>query len=439
MPALPRPVRTAATLVAAVVGASVLLAAASVAPRGAPADAATPAAAIAPKATTASTASAAPKALAAPKAATATTTAWAPVRSAGIVTLDWGDIDATADAWRGNYLVLEPWEGARIPALKAKNPRLKVLMYKNVASVRKDSHESGIYSTGLSYREAQAGGWLLSDPAGRTLQWSDWSDLYPTDVGATAYQDRWAANVLGELSSARWDGVMMDDTLTYLSHTTVGDRVSTQIPTDQAMYDATERFLSRVAGKVKAGGYLAVPNLTVEWNTWRGVVTDWTRYVSGWENEYFVKWGLDRAGARFAGNDWTWKADMASWLAARDVPLLAVTYSNRSDQAAQLYHRATWLMTWNGRTGSSVFVPSEPDVNHWTAASTVEIGTPTQTRRVVGTTGVWRRSYTRGTALVNPTATSAVVQVTAGSRTLSGRPVNRVRVPALSGMILRHG
>ncbi|MFB9315094.1 putative glycoside hydrolase [Nocardioides plantarum] len=407
---LPRPVRSLATFAAMVVAAS-LLVAASAGPRGAPADAASP-----------------------PSRST-----WVPVRSAGILTLDWGDIDATADAWRGNYLVLEPWEGARIPALKAKNPRLKVLMYNNVASVRKDSHESGIYSTGLSYREAQAGGWLLSDAAGRTLQWSDWSDLYPTDVGATAYQDRWASNVLGELRSAAWDGVMMDDTLTSLSHTTVGDRVSTQIPTDQAMYAATERFLARVATRVRSSGFLAVPNLTVQWNTWHAVVTDWTRYVSGWENEYFVKWGLDRAGARFAGADWTWKADLASWLAARDVPLLAVTYSNRSDLAAQIYHRATWLMTWNGRTGSSVFVPSESDVNHWTAASTVEIGTPTQVRRLVGTTGVWRRAYTRGTALVNPTATSAVVQVTAGSRTLGGTPVTRVRVPARSGMILRHG
>jgi hypothetical protein len=167
-------------------------------------------------------------------------------------------------------------------------------------------------------------------------------------------------------------------------------------------------------------------------------MSDWTRYVFGWENEFFVKWGQDRQGARFAGADWEWKADMASWLAARNVPLLAVTYSNRGDLAAQLYHRATWLLTWNGRTGSSVFVPEESDVSHWTGPATAEIGTPTQARRRVGTTGVWRRAYTRGTVLVNPHPTPALVKVRAGNRTLSGRSVTRVLVPSLSGVILRH-
>ena len=45
---------------------------------------------------------------------------------------------------------------------------------------------------------------------------------------------------------------MMDDTLTYLSHP-VGDRKSVQIPTDRAMYDATESFNDHVAGRIKAG------------------------------------------------------------------------------------------------------------------------------------------------------------------------------------------
>jgi hypothetical protein len=425
--------RTAALFSAGVLAVSTFWVATSVTPRSEPAGAAV-AEQVAPATSTTTAVGLTPTA---GRVTMQNKAAWP--RSSGVLALDWGDIDATTDAWRGNYLVLEPWEGARIPALKAKNSSLKVLMYKNVAAVRKDVHESGVYSTGLSYREAQYHHWLLTDPAKHVMRWSDWSDLYPTDVSDTDYQNRWTSNVLGELRSADWDGVMMDDTLTYLSHNTAGDRVSTQIPTDRAMYAATESFLSRVAGRIKASGFMAVPNLTVEWNTWHSVLSDWTRYVSGWENEFFVKWGLDNQGARFDGADWRWKADMASWLAARDVPLLAITYSNRDDVAAQIYHRATWLMTWNGRTGSSVFVPVEPDVNHWTGLATAEIGTPIQERRPVGTTGVWRRNYSRGTVLVNPTSTSQVVQVTAGSRTLYGTAVSRVRVPALSGVILRRG
>jgi len=131
--------------------------------------------------------------------------------------------------------------------------------------------------------------------------------------------------------------------------------------------------------------------------------------------------------------------EMAAWLADRDVPLLAITYSNRDDVSAQTYHRATWLLTWNGRTGASVFVPDESDVDHWTSRATVEIGMPTQTRHQVGSTGVWRRDYTAGTVLVNPTTRSAVVDLGQGYRRLGGTRVTEVRVAPTSGVILRHG
>jgi hypothetical protein len=350
--------------------------------------------------------------------------------SAGLLTLDWGDIDATSGAWRADYLVLQPWEGGRIAALKARNPRLKVLMYKDVAAVVRDPHESGLFATGLSYAEAAARGWLLTDEAGRVLEWSDWPGLFPADVGDPAYQDRWADRVLDELGAHAWDGVMMDDTLTYLSHDTVGGRASTQIPTDQAMYDATESFLTRVAGRIRARGLLAVPNLTVEWDTWRSTLADWTPLVSGWENEYFVKWGLDRAGERFVGADWEWKMRMARWLAVRRVPLLAVTYSNRGDMAAQTYHRATWLLTWNGRTGSSIFVPVEADSDHWVPRATIDVGRPTGPASR-GADGVWRRPYTRGRVLVNPT------DVTVGASTRRAGKVRQVRLAPRSAVILR--
>jgi hypothetical protein len=376
--------------------------------------------------------------LGAGRAADAPASAAAPQRSSGILTLDAGDIVATPEAWRGSYVVLQPWEYARIPALRERNPGITILMYKDVTATRKDTHESGLRSTGISFQEADARGWLLTDVTGRPIEWSDWSGLYPANIGDPGYQRQWGTNVLAELRAHGWDGVMMDDTLTYLSHSTVGDRVATQIPDDEAMYDATESFLRRVSGRVQRAGYLAVPNLTVEWDTWRTVLEDWTPYVSGWENEYFVKWGLDRSGPRFVGPDWQWKMEMAAWCADRDVPLLAVTYSNRHDRAAQLYHRATWLLTWNGRTGASVFVPYEDEVDHWTRAATAEIGLPTQARRLVGDTGVWRRDYTGGTVLVNPTTRARQVDLGEGYRRLGGREVSAVWVAPQSGLVLRH-
>lgn len=346
----------------------------------------------------------------------------------GTLALDWGDLDRTPAAaiGRGDYVVVQSWEHARLAALHRANPDLRVLMYKDVSAVVREPHESGVFATGVGYAEAERRGWLLTDGRGRRLEWSDWRGLHPVDVGRRDYQDAWLANVLTELRRHPWDGVMLDDTLTTLSHPTVGDRVSTQLPTDRAMYAATESFLRRVGPRLHRAGYLAIPNVTVAWDTWRSTLADWSRHVSGWENEHFVKWALGR-GPRFGGADWRWKARMAAWCARRRVPLLAVTYGSRGDRAAQTYHRATWLLTWNGVTGASIYVPEEPSAGHRQPVANAALGRPAGPHRSVAG-GVHRRAYTRGTVLVNPTG-----------RTRQVHAVGRlVRLAPRTARILRH-
>jgi hypothetical protein len=123
--------------------------------------------------------------------------------------------------------------------MKKRNPQLKVLMYKNLAATRKDSHESGMYSTGVSYAEANRNGWLQRDDSGRPIEWSDWPDLFPAEVADRGYQRRWLNNVRRDLSRGNWDGVMLDDALTRLSHSTVGNHTAAGYRTDAAMRKAT--------------------------------------------------------------------------------------------------------------------------------------------------------------------------------------------------------
>ena len=56
---------------------------------------------------------------------------------------------------------------------------------------------------------------------------------------------------------------------------------------------------------------------------------------------------------------------------------------------------------------------------------------------MVGSTGVWRRNYTGGTVLVNPTTQSRTLALRHHYRKLNGRLVTSITVPALSGVILR--
>ena len=366
--------------------------------------------------------------------------------SAGTLALNWGDIQATPEAYRSNYVVLQPWEHGRIAQLREQNPAVRVLMYKDVSATvkracQKDADggctiDNELLPTGVGYHWSMKHrpDWFLRDALGEPLEWSDWPGLFPMNVGDPDYQTTWGDNVLGELKAYGWDGVLLDDVLTTLSHDVYGDKVSPTIPDNAAMYRATASFLKGVSPRIKAQGFEVIANVAFQYNDYRAVLEDWTRYVSGWENEYFVKWSLG-AAPRFVGADWNWKMLMSAWCAERDVPLLAVTYSTKSDVAAQNFHRATWLLTWNGRTGSSIFVPEEDHTDHWLPRATLEIGTPLSGRRELAR-GVWRRDYSAGMVLVNPTGHTRRVLLRGTFRKPNGRVVTRVRLRPSTGIVL---
>ncbi|WP_395695437.1 putative glycoside hydrolase [Nocardioides sp.] len=359
------------------------------------------------------------------------------VPGTGVVALDWGDLDKTPDAAAGDYVVMQSWEYPRIPAYRAAHPHVRILMYKDVSATVDRPHETGLYPTGVSYADADQHHpeWFLTDAHGTRLEWADYPGLHPMDVGNRGYQRAWLRGVLRELRAHDWDGVVLDDTLTSLSHPVVDDLRSTRIPDDATMYRATQSFLSRVGPGLMAAGFLAISNVTVQWNTWSSVLSAWAPYVSGWEDEYFVKWGQD-TGSRFVGADWEWKMRLAAWCAAHRVPLLAVTYSSASDAAAQTYHRATWLLTWNGRTGASVFVPSELRASHWQPRATVDLGRPAGPR-VRHADGTWTRRYAGGLVVVNPGATSRLVALERDYARLDGTRVRELRLGPASAALLR--
>lgn len=356
-------------------------------------------------------------------------------RGIGGYLLDWGDPDATRLP-QLDYIVMQPWEYDRIPSIRAADSDVVILMYKNAAAVRRDVHaQTQMSSTGLTYEEARSGGWLLRDHDGEVIRWSDWSDLYPVDPSQPGYQQAWLANTLHDLNRGDWDGVLLDDVLSRLSHSTQGNATSPVLDDDAAMLAATSSLLAAVGPGLAAAGYQSLANATdTTAGTWRTVLTSWRSWVTGFANEFFVKWGTTE-GTRFGVDDeWTWKTRLARWTARRSIPLLAITYSDRGDRAAQLYHRATWLLTWNGRTGASVFSPAGQWTDHVTRASTVTVGRPDGPS--VHDEGLHQRRYTRGLVLVNPTDAPETVRLARAHYTPRGTRVHSIRVPTRGGRIL---
>jgi putative glycosyl hydrolase-like family 15 (GHL15) protein len=366
--------------------------------------------------------------------------------SAGTLALDPGDWDAQPDAYRGGWVVMQPWEYDRIPALKAQNPDVRVLMYKDVTATVSDLCATGpsgwcdqdqeILPAGVGYWSAmrEHPEWFLRTAEGDPLEWSDWPGLHPMDIADPGYQEAWAGSVLDELRAHDWDGVMMDDTLTRLSHSVVDDATSPQVPDDAAMYAATTSFLSRVGPQITGAGYLAVPNVTVDEDNWRSTLEEWSPYVSGWEFEYLVKYGLG-SDPLFGDEDWQWRFDLLSWAADWEVPVLAVTYGTVQDRAAQRYHRATWLLAWNGRTGASMYVPEESGVSFWLSPAVTDIGLPSGPLVTVGP-DVRLRPYSGGIAVVNSGDEARAVHL-GGTYLSRGQAVDWLELAPRSGAVLR--
>lgn len=366
--------------------------------------------------------------------------------SAGTLALDAGDWDVQPNAFRGGWVVMQPWEYDRIPALKEQNPDLRVLMYKDVTATVSDLCASGpsgrcdrdqeILPAGVGYWRASRRHpeWFLRTAQGDALEWSDWPGLHPMDIANPGYQRAWTRSVLTELGAHDWDGVMMDDTLTGLSHPVLGDAVSPQVPDDAAMYAATTAFLSQVGPRITDAGYLAVPNVTLDEDNWRSTMQEWSPYVSGWEFEYLVKYGLG-SEPPFGTEDLRWRLDLLVWAAARDVPMLAVTYGTSQDRAAQRYHRATWLLAWNGRTGASMYVPEESGVSFWLRRAIKDVGVPTGPLTVVDP-DIRLRPYSDGIAVVNNGDQTRTIAL-GGTYLSHGRAVDQLELAARSGAVLR--
>lgn len=347
------------------------------------------------------------------------------------------EVAANPDSWRGT-VVIQPWQTDELERLKQRDPDVTVLMYKNMSATYRDTcrerctADSPVVPGGVGYHWAQQHHpeWFLRDEGGTALEWADWRGLFPMDTSSPAYQRTWGSNVLAELEEHPWDGVLVDDTLTWRSHPIVGDRVPTELATDEEQYAATRSFLAAVGPDLERAGHLVVPNITLAWDSWRDSLTELSPYVSGWENEHFVLWGRDGRDGRFTDtDDWTWKVRMAEWLAERDLPLIAISYSTPDDRATMRYHRATWLLTWNGRTGASIFVSTDESDPQDHRAATTYVGKPTGPLHLVDQ--VWTREYDDGLVLVNPTDRTRTIEVG------PGYDATLVRLGPASGRILR--
>jgi hypothetical protein len=313
---------------------------------------------------------------------------------------------------RYSYVILNSWQASLIPTLKAKNPGVKVLMYKDIAATLSYACSAGVDNTklpaGLGYcwTAANHPDWFLTDTNGARIEFCDFAGAWQMDVGNAAYQQQWLDNVLADLRSAAWDGVMLDDVNQSETWHLCGRTIS-RYPTSDQYGDATERFLARVAPGLRSGGYLAMPNIALDdWWTSSGLARwdRWIAYGSGTIQEYFSKWGRD-SGRWLTDdgvhNEWSGRQALFARTQATGKAFIGITYAPSSDSRSMRYARASFLLDWNGGASTLVFEPTTPEAQDPYAAQwTTDLGSPRGTRVKVGV--AWKRSFSGGIVVLNP-------------------------------------
>jgi Hypothetical glycosyl hydrolase family 15 len=345
-------------------------------------------------------------------------------------------VENGGDLSRYGYVGLNAWYRDRVARLKAANPRLEALVYKDMASTRSYSC-GGLVPAGIDYCSANTHhpDWFTLDAGGQRIEWSGFSGHWQMDVGTVAYQDQWAANVIAELRKRRWDGVFVDnanaDQSGYL-----GGRSMQEYPTQPAYQAATRSFLARVCPRIIAAGFLCLPNIQAN-PTLAGAAlwSDWIQFTSGGTREYWMKWGWGSDG-RFGDGGWSDLQGVFAAVQNAGKIFLPVTYAPPPDVVSARYGRASFLLAWNGGPSSFIYAPTPEAQDPWSPEFAFDIGTPTGARYQVGQ--AWRRAYTGGTVVVNPSSTVAQT-VTLGATYLhpDGSPVTSVVLQPMTGLVLR--
>ena len=301
------------------------------------------------------------------------------------------------------------------------------------------------WDAGVPYSVAAANGWLLKNSAGAYLTNTAYAGNYVGDVGNAAYQAEWARRVGDYLASVGADGVYIDNVHAYIFGT--GGVYPTKYPSQSAWETAMASFMSYVGPALKARGFYVLVNagkwvagdgasdtgaLTAQW--WQRLAPS----VSGFHSEYWLQSPTDKSHLRGEGSSWNdnWTGWASLVLVAQNLgrDFFGMTYGSTANVQAMRYVRASFLLYWNGADGANLYQNESGDT--WSTEWTMTPGTPTGSRFAVGVG--WRRPYSGGTVLVNPSTTSSQTFALGGTYLMpDGSSVSSVTLGPKSGLVLR--
>jgi Hypothetical glycosyl hydrolase family 15 len=370
-------------------------------------------------------------------AATASLARWSPGRPGTMLLhLNGGPLDVATEARRRRVIVFNAWESSYISQVKAVNPSVIVLVYKDLSSTRSYACSGGVddaeLPTGVGYCDANAHHpeWFVRDRRGNRMQWNGYPGHWMMDVSNPAYQQAWLGAVRNDVVAHGWDGVWIDNALTQRS--AYGMDPST-FPSDASMQQGTRSMLAVVGPALRAASLFTVANIDAR--PYPRLWDDWTSLLSGGFDEHFVDWS-DTANSTY---EWDWGAngwagqvaEIASAAAAGRTAVVRSVMVN-GDVEGFRYALASYLLANDGRQiFGDLF-----DVGSWYPEYDYDLGEPSGPYHAIGT-GLYRRDFAAGTVVVNASRSTQTVGLGAVYLDESGARVTTVTLGSTRAAILR--
>jgi hypothetical protein len=186
------------------------------------------------------------------------------------------------------------------------------------------------------------------------------------------------------------------------------------------------------------------------------LIPNTSAFITGWDTtNYGLTPGIFAegfAGTDFAESDWEASTNELLTLAAADKIMILQNYlSTSTDTATRFYYLGNYLLVKGHYTYLDYFADGPLE---WYPEWSVDLGTPTTSVASLASAGVYRRDFTKGSVLVNPSSSDVTVSLgasydqvvptgggavdsngdTPGS--LTTQSVTSVDVPATSAVIL---
>jgi hypothetical protein len=209
-------------------------------------------------------------------------------------------------------------------------------------------------------------------------------------------------------------------------------RILAKYPGPDDYSRATTSFLQRVAPALRKQHLLVVGNVN---DAGMGLWKRWVGYLSGVSKEWWTKAHAGSADGLLSGNEWWFQTRLLAAAEARKKIFIAITYGPSDDVASMEYARASFLLFANGRRSAQTFstgCAGEPTSRFWRES----VGAPLGAAASDG--AIWRRRFTNGIVVVNPSPTATISTPLGGSYVQpDGALVSSVLLAPHSGLMLR--